>query len=85
MTPLPKNLLNSLYGRFGIHPKSTITLICDDNKYNIFLKKDEFIDGHKLKENNWVLWYHNNMEEGEVLKDTAELSSLFSCCYHRQC
>jgi len=74
---LYKNLLNSLYGRFGIHPKSTITLICDDNKYNIFMKKDSFIDGHKLKENNWVLWYHNNMEEGEDRWDPPQNSAVY--------
>ncbi|KAK8928896.1 hypothetical protein KSP39_PZI017853 [Platanthera zijinensis] len=33
-----KILMNLLYGRFGINPKSTITVICDESKYKDLLK-----------------------------------------------
>jgi len=42
-----KILMNSLYGRFGINPQSTITEICTREQYEQFLRKPGFM---------WSLW-----------------------------
>jgi hypothetical protein len=60
MSYVYKILMNSLYGRFGINPKSEITEICNRDKYNHFLRKDEFLYGDKLGEHNYIISYWNN-------------------------
>lgn len=63
-----KILMNSLYGRFGINPQSTKTEICDSTRYNFLLKQSSFIDGHMLRENLYMVWYHtNNMDDDTTL------------------
>jgi len=57
-----KILMNSLYGRFGINPKSTITEVCNYVKYKHFLKKENFIFGEMLRDDVYIVAYHRNME-----------------------
>nr|QVJ98103.1 hypothetical protein [Apium graveolens] len=54
MSYVYKILMNSLYGRFGINPKMTITEICDQDCYNQLVRKDTFINGDKLNEDTYV-------------------------------
>ncbi|KAJ8746889.1 hypothetical protein K2173_010161 (mitochondrion) [Erythroxylum novogranatense] len=53
-----KILMNSLYGRFGINPKSTITEICDEDRYKSMFKK--LIFAEQLSENIYLIIYHTN-------------------------
>lgn len=55
-----KILMNSLYGRFGIHPKSTITEVCNLKRYNEVVEFDGFIHGDMLCDNNFIVSYHAN-------------------------
>nr|QHB79550.1 DNA polymerase [Sesuvium portulacastrum] len=55
-----KTLMNSLYGRFGINPISTITEICDQNRYNSLIRNSKFIFGDMISENNYIVSYHSN-------------------------
>lgn len=55
-----KILMNSLYGRFGINPKSTTTVVCNSKRYKHLFKKDEFIYGDKLSEDCYIVSYHVN-------------------------
>ena len=59
-----KILMNSLYGRFGINPKSTTTEICDEDRFKSLIKNSEFISSDMLSENNYVVSYHTNTETG---------------------
>lgn len=55
-----KILMNSLYGRFGINPKCTITEVVDENRYKHLLRFSEIIFSDKLSENNYIVAYHSN-------------------------
>lgn len=55
-----KILMNSLYGRFGINPKSTTTEVCDVDRYKHLIKHSELIFGDMLSENNYIVSYHIN-------------------------
>ncbi|CAO2812581.1 unnamed protein product [Amaranthus hypochondriacus] len=55
-----KILMNSLYGRFGINPKSTTAEICDHDRYITLFKMDSFIHGDKLSNNKYIVSYHVN-------------------------
>lgn len=57
-----KILLNSLYGRFGINPKSTITEICKPDRYNLLIKKKEIIFGDILSEDSYIISYYTNTD-----------------------
>ncbi|XP_050233250.1 DNA polymerase-like [Mercurialis annua] len=59
-----KILMNSLYGRFGINPKSTTTEVCDENRYKYLIRHSELIFGDMLSENNYIVAYHSNTETG---------------------
>ncbi|KAI5653901.1 hypothetical protein M9H77_31088 [Catharanthus roseus] len=54
-----KTIMNSLYGRFGISPKSTKMEIYDENRYKYLLRKPNFIFGELLDENTSVFSYHD--------------------------
>lgn len=56
-----KILMNSLYGRFGINPKSTITEICKPDRYKLLVKK-ELIFADKLSEDSYIVSYHTNTD-----------------------
>lgn len=45
-----KILMNSLYGRFGINPETTVTEICSNEKYMKFLKESGFMHAYPIKE-----------------------------------
>lgn len=55
-----KILMNSLYGRFGINPKCTITEVIDEDRYKHLLRHSEIIFGDMLSENNYIVAYHSN-------------------------
>lgn len=59
-----KILMNSLYGRFGINPKSTITEVCDEDRYKDLIRHSELIFGDMLSENNYIVAYHSNTDKG---------------------
>ena len=58
-----KTLMNSLYGRFGINPKSTVTEVCDSDRYDELTMRDNFINGDKLSEKYYVVSYYTNTLE----------------------
>ena len=59
-----KNLMNSLYGRFGINPKSTITEVCDQKRYNDLIRHSDLIFADMLSENSFIVAYHSNRSIG---------------------
>ena len=59
-----KILMNSLYGRFGINPKSTITEVSDEDRYKHLIRHSELIFGDMLSENNYIVAYHSNTGTG---------------------
>ena len=60
MTYIYKILMNSLYGRFGINPESTITEICNQQKYEEFLRMDHFQSAEKLTDHYYMVNYITN-------------------------
>jgi len=60
MSYIYKILMNSLYGRFGINPKCTITEVCDLDRYNHLTKKSDFILADKLSEHYYIVTYWSN-------------------------
>jgi len=60
-----KLLMNSLYGRFGIDPESSITEICDLSRRNILFKGDSFINEVNIKEDLYMVTYLRNVVGGE--------------------
>ena len=60
MSYVYKLLMNSLYGRFGINPKCTITEVCDLDRYNLLTKKSDFIFADKLSELYYIVTYWSN-------------------------
>lgn len=71
MSFLYKNLLNNLYGRFGIHPNKTITEIGGEDRYNELLKEDnlssaEFFNNDN-EEETYLISYSNNPDSKENL------------------
>lgn len=59
-----KILMNSLYGRFGINPKSTITELSDENKKKHLLRYSDIIFCELLYENKYVISFHSNTDKG---------------------
>lgn len=55
-----KILMNSLYGRFGINPKSTTTVIRDNARRRSLLKNTNFLFSEMLSEKDWVVSYRSN-------------------------
>ncbi|KAL0305068.1 UNVERIFIED_CONTAM: DNA polymerase [Sesamum calycinum] len=52
--------MNSLYGRFGINPRSTITEVCLEYRYNYLIRNSELIFIEKLNELYYVISYWDN-------------------------
>ncbi|KAF6154759.1 hypothetical protein GIB67_032371 [Kingdonia uniflora] len=52
-----KILINSLYGRFGINPESTITEICKRDKYGKITQRQKIIMGNKLSDDYYIVSY----------------------------
>ncbi|KAK9741136.1 hypothetical protein RND81_03G084400 [Saponaria officinalis] len=59
-----KILMNSLYGRFGINPKSTRTEICDAGRSEYLVKTTDLIYNEKLVDKVYIVSYHSNTEKG---------------------
>lgn len=59
-----KILMNSLYGRFGINPKSTITEVCDEKRYKELVRHSDLIFAEMLIDNSFVVAYYNNRYTG---------------------
>jgi hypothetical protein len=55
-----KLLMNSLYGRFGINPKCTITEICNLDRYNHLTMDSDFIYADKLSKHYYIVSYLSN-------------------------
>jgi hypothetical protein len=49
-----KILMNSLYGRFGINPKSSITEICNENRYKELMNFEGEAVGNYLGNNRFL-------------------------------
>lgn len=60
MTYLYKILMNSLYGRFGLNPESTLTEICNKSRFDEWIKKDNFKSGEKLNDQYYLVSYSSN-------------------------
>lgn len=60
MTYIYKILMNSLYGRFGMNPESTVTEICNQKKYEELMKKDNFQSAEKLTDHYYIVNYISN-------------------------
>lgn len=60
MTFIYKILMNSLYGRFGMNPESTVTEICNQKKYEELMKKDSFQSAEKLTDHYYIVNYITN-------------------------
>ncbi|KAF6142668.1 hypothetical protein GIB67_015154 [Kingdonia uniflora] len=50
-----KILMNSLYGRFDINPKSTITEICKRKRYEELTQREKIIMGDKLSDDYYIV------------------------------
>lgn len=60
-----KILMNSLYGRFGINPKSTTTEVCDESRYKDLIRNSELIFADMLCDNYYIVAYHSNTGTNE--------------------
>lgn len=60
MTYIYKILMNSLYGRFGMNPESTVTEICNQKKYEELMKMDNFQSAEKLTDHYYIVNYISN-------------------------
>ncbi|KAF5182439.1 Dna polymerase, partial [Thalictrum thalictroides] len=60
MSFIYKILMNSLYGRFGMNPESTVTEICNQKKYEKLMKKDNFQSAEKLNDHYYIVNYVSN-------------------------
>lgn len=56
--------MNSLYGRFTIHPKSVTTEVCDEARYKHLIRDSELIFGDMFSENYYIVPYHSNTGVG---------------------
>lgn len=71
-----KILMNSLYGRLGINPKSTITEICDEDRYNRLIRDSELIFGEKLSEDSFIVSYHSDSSANSDHWEPPKLSAV---------
>ena len=57
--------MNSLYGRFGINSKSTVTEVCDRERYDYLTQEKHLILGDKLSEYYYIVSYLINTEQDD--------------------
>ncbi|NP_862323.1 hypothetical protein BrnaMpl_p1 (mitochondrion) [Brassica napus] len=62
MSYVYKTIMNSLYGRFGINPKSLITEICDKKRYDSLVKNIDIEYGMHLEDSYYLVRYYINTE-----------------------
>lgn len=81
-----KILMNSLYGRFGINPESTVTEICNPERYEELMKKDNFQSAEILTDNYYIVSYITNnsatddMEWKAPKMSAVHLSAAITAC-----
>jgi hypothetical protein len=80
-----KILMNSLYGRFGINPISTITDICDEDRFNHMIRHNKLIFSEMLSENKYIVAYRSNIatdtDHWKPPKNSAvQLSAAVTAC-----
>lgn len=80
-----KILMNSLYGRFGIHPNSTKTELCDSERYHFLMKQDSFIGCRPIKENQYMVSYHtvtadDSFHWAQPKNSAVQLSAAITAC-----
>lgn len=61
MSYVYKTLMNSLYGRFGINPESTITEICKRERYEYLTQRENLIMGDQLSELYYIVNYRGHI------------------------
>lgn len=54
-----KILMNTLYGRFGINPESTITEVCKKERYEYLIQNANLISGNMLSDHYYMVCYHS--------------------------
>lgn len=59
-----KIIMNSLYGRFGINPKSTTTELCDENRYKELIRHSDLIFCDMISNKKYIVAYHSNTDKG---------------------
>lgn len=57
-----KIIMNSLYGRFGIKPKSTMSKLCQRDIYESMIVQDSFISACQLSDLYYMVNYSSNTE-----------------------
>lgn len=65
MSYVYKTLMNSLYGRFGINPVSTVTDVCDRARYDYLTQSENLIMGNKLSEHYYIVSYYSNTGDSD--------------------
>lgn len=60
MSYVYKIIMNSLYGRFGMNPESTVTELCNQQKYEELMRQDNFHSAEKISDNNYLVSYMVN-------------------------
>ncbi|KAL0282458.1 UNVERIFIED_CONTAM: DNA polymerase, partial [Sesamum radiatum] len=86
MTFIYKILMNSLYGRFGMNPESIVTEICNQEKYDEMMMKDNFQSADKLNDDYYIVNYISNSQivddtEWKAPKHSAvQLSAAITAC-----
>ena len=61
--------MNSLYGRFGMNPESTVTKICNQKQYEELMKMDNFQSAEKLTDYYYIVNYITNTNSSLVDDD----------------
>lgn len=81
-----KILMNSLYGRFGINPKSTITEVCSRERYDYLTHNKNFVTADKLSDSYYIVSYIHNMGNVDPLEwnppkvSAVQLSAAITAC-----
>jgi len=68
MSFIYKTLMNSLYGRLGINPESTITEVCNRDRYDYLVKKKDLIDCNILGDHYYIISYKVNTSKVEDIE-----------------
>ncbi|KAJ8441624.1 hypothetical protein Cgig2_010265 [Carnegiea gigantea] len=82
-----KILMNSLYGRFGVDPKSTVTEICNQKKYEELMKMNNFQCVEQLTDHYYIvncITNKNNMTDNTewdpLTMSVIQLSAAIIAC-----
>ena len=79
-----KILMNSLYGRLGINPESTITEVCKKERYEYFIQNSNFISGDMLSDHYYMVSYNSKTGHVDNSSDWKHSSSNL-CGYYSMC